>query len=150
MGKVTALGNRSALIRFDSQRGASVNKETALFRSNTLLVLVFFLALWGVAPHASAADNVSGRAPERVVREGIAMEFSYEPSGKKDGGKILEAEYAQVWFRLTDEATGRSGLALEYLVEDRDVPAGDNVSLRFRLADSVTGSGKAGLNDVTM
>jgi len=41
-------------------------------------------------------------------------------------------------------------LALEYLVEDRDVPAGDNVSLRFRLADSVTGSGKAGLNDVTM
>ena len=127
-----------------------MKRKTALRRLNFLTVLVLFLALWGFARYGSAADNVSGRAPERVVREGIAMEFSYEPSGKKDGGKILEAEYAQVWFRLTDEATGRSGLALEYLVEDRDVPAGDNVSLRFRLADSVTGSGKAGLNDVTM
>ena len=46
--------------------------------------------------------------------------------------------------------TVRSGLALEYLVENRVVPAGDNVLLRFRLADPVTGSGKAGLNDVTL
>ena len=46
--------------------------------------------------------------------------------------------------------TVRPGLTLEYLVEDRVVPAGDNVSLRFRLADPVTGLGKAGLNDVTL
>ncbi len=90
-----------------------MKRETALFRLHSpllvsLQVLVFFLALLGVAPHASAVDNVSGRAPERVVREGIAIEFSYEPAGKRDtGGKILEGEYALVRFRLTDEATGK-------------------------------------------
>ena len=76
-----------------------MKRKTALRRLNFLTVLVLFLALWGFARYGSAADNVSGRAPERVVREGIAMEFSYEPAGKKDGGKILEAEYAQVRFR---------------------------------------------------
>ncbi len=85
-----------------------MNRETELFRSKLLLVLFFSLALWGFAPHASAADNASVRAPERVVREGIAMEFSYEPAGGRDtGGKILEGEYAQVRFRLTDESTGK-------------------------------------------
>jgi len=84
-----------------------VNRETTPFRSKSLLVPAFLLALSAVAPHASAADDVSGRAPERVVREGIAVEFSYEPAGKRDGGTTLEGEYAQVRFRLTDEATGK-------------------------------------------
>ena len=84
-----------------------MKRETALYPSTLHLIFIFSLALSGFAPHASAADNVSVRAPERVVREGIAVEFSYEPAGKKDGGKILEGEYAQVRFRLTDEATGK-------------------------------------------
>jgi len=41
-------------------------------------------------------------------------------------------------------------LALEYLVDDRVVPAGDNVSVRFRLSDPPTGVGKEGLRDVTL
>jgi len=64
-----------------------VKKEKALFELKTRLLLAFFLVLLGFAPHASAADNVSGRASERVVREGIAAEFSYEPAGKRDGGE---------------------------------------------------------------
>jgi hypothetical protein len=42
------------------------------------------------------------------------------------------------------------GLSLEYLVEARDVPASDNVFVRFRLADPVTGLGKEGIQDVTL
>ncbi|HEX9191362.1 MAG TPA: cytochrome D1 domain-containing protein, partial [Candidatus Deferrimicrobiaceae bacterium] len=41
-------------------------------------------------------------------------------------------------------------LALEYLVGDRDVPAADNVPVRFRLADPLTGIGKEGIKDVTL
>jgi hypothetical protein len=39
---------------------------------------------------------------------------------------------------------------LEFLVKERTVPAGDNVAVRFRLTDALTGWGKAGLRDVTV
>jgi len=84
-----------------------VKRVTPLLRLNSLLFLAFFLTLLGFALYASAADNVSTRAPERVIREGIAVEFSYEPVGKSAGEKILEGESAQVRFRLTDESTGK-------------------------------------------
>jgi YVTN family beta-propeller protein len=79
----------------------------------SLPVLVFFLAIWGVAPPASAADNVAGHAPERFVREGISVEFFHEPAEKKvAGGKILEGEYAEIRFRVTNEGTGKPIRAL--------------------------------------
>ena len=84
-----------------------MKRKPTHFRLNTLPLLVLFLAIWGIPSNSSAVDNVSGRAAERVVREGIAVEFSYEPAGRRDDGKILEGEYAQVRFRLTDEATGK-------------------------------------------
>ena len=43
-----------------------------------------------------------------------------------------------------------SGYELEFLVKDRTVPAGDNVAVRFRLTDALTGWGRAGLADVTV
>ena len=94
------------------------------------------------------------------VREGLHGQPSgarkeHPAAGEYDVAFFLDSQRIVQCFRAAAESnpeirTGRTGLALEYLVEDRDVPAGDNVSLRFRLADSVTGSGKAGLNDVTM
>lgn len=51
----------------------------------------------------SAAGN-----PNRVVREGIAVEFSYGPAGEKgEGGKVKEGEFAEIRFRVTEGATGK-------------------------------------------
>jgi YVTN family beta-propeller protein len=85
-----------------------VRGDTALSRSNPLPLLAFLLAFCGVPSHAYPADNVSGPAPGRFVREGVAVEFSFAPAERKDAaGKVLEGEYAEVRFRVTDEATGK-------------------------------------------
>ena len=53
-------------------------------------------------PEASAGN------PNRIVREGIAVEFSYGPAGEKgEGGKVREGEFAEIRFRVTEEATGK-------------------------------------------
>ncbi len=81
---------------------------TAQFRKNILPVSTFLLLLCGVAYPVAAADNVTAPAPERFVREGISLEFTHAPVGKKDGGgKVLEGEYAEIRFRVTDAGTGK-------------------------------------------
>jgi len=66
------------------------------------------------APPAEGKESLVGGAeastgnPDRVVREGIAVEFSYGPSGEKgDGGNVKEGEFAEFRFRVTEEATGK-------------------------------------------
>ena len=57
------------------------------------------------APPAGSADPLP---PTRFAREGIVVEFSSRPAEKKAGdGKVLEGEFAEVRFRVTDEATGK-------------------------------------------
>ncbi len=57
---------------------------------------------------AAGVEEASAGHPARVVREGIVVEFSYEPAAKKTaGGKVREGEFADVRFRMTDETTGR-------------------------------------------
>src|SRR5512145_3302879 len=41
----------------------------------------------------------------RLVREGVAIEFSAQPAG--GAGGLREGEYAEVAFRITDATTGR-------------------------------------------
>jgi hypothetical protein len=56
---------------------------------------------------------ISAEPPDRVVREGIVVEFSYAPVEKKEaGGKVLEGEFAEARFKVTDEATGKPVRAL--------------------------------------
>ena len=65
------------------------------------------LAHAGETSAAPAAEASAGH-PARVVREGIAVEFSYEPAEKKaGGGSVLEGGFADIRFQMTDEATGK-------------------------------------------
>ncbi len=65
------------------------------------LLLSGFLA-WGGSLTAGAQDLSSGN---RVVREGVAVEFSARPAGGE--GELREGGYADVEFRITDATTGR-------------------------------------------
>lgn len=62
----------------------------------------------GIAtPPAPAMDNVSSRAPELFSREGIQVEFSYGPADRKrTDNVVVEGEFADLRFRVTDEAKG--------------------------------------------
>ena len=79
-------------------------------RTAWVVVALFVVILplpGGVVPALSA------EAPNRFVREGIVVEFSYAPAEKKDeGGKVLEGEFAEARFKVTDEATGKPVRAL--------------------------------------
>ena len=92
---------------------------------------------------AQAADHGSGGPPGaggdqgtslgRVVREGGVIEFSLEPAGKKGAERngILEGEYADVKFRVTDEAKGQplrglwpgGGVGISKTVEEKGGPS---------------------------
>ena len=61
------------------------------------------LALAGAAGGAQPAPS----AAERHVREGIVMEFSARPAAGSAGAELMEGEFAEVRFRLADEASGQ-------------------------------------------
>jgi len=99
-------------------------KRTRRVLGTLLLGASLALSGFGLAPSALAAEapatppkggaasegqkEASAGNPARVVREGIVMEFSYEPVAKKAGnGKVREGEFADIGFRMTDEATGK-------------------------------------------
>ncbi|TFH33286.1 MAG: hypothetical protein E4G97_00900 [Deltaproteobacteria bacterium] len=107
---------------------------------------------YGMNPRAVDTANRSLRETEPGM---YTTRARFPVAGEYDVAFFLESPRIVQCFRAAAEPnpeirTGRSGLALEYLVEDRVVPAEDNVILRFRLADSVTGSGREGINDVTL
>jgi len=107
---------------------------------------------YGMNPRAVDTANRSLKETEPGIyttRARFPVAGEYDVAFFLDTPRIVQCFHADAGSN-PEIRTVRSGLALEYLVEDRVVPAGDNVSLRFRLADSVTGSGKAGLNDVTL
>jgi len=57
------------------------------------------------AADAPKAENAS--APNRYVREGIVIEFSVAPGKDAKGGALMEGEFADLRFKLTDEASGQ-------------------------------------------
>ncbi len=61
---------------------------------------------WVLAP-ASAAEAAApaGAVTERLVRNGVAVDFSLTPAGRIKA--LTEGEFADVRFRITDEASGQ-------------------------------------------
>jgi len=71
-------------------------------RSCSTLAAVLALCAFPVGAAAPAAD---GSVSERLVRNGIAVEFTAKPAGRI---KVLtEGEFADVSFRITDQASGQ-------------------------------------------
>ena len=56
------------------------------------------------APQTSPSPAAAKSGPQRIVREGIAVEFAAQPTAEKTG--LMEAENAVVRFKVTDTATG--------------------------------------------
>jgi hypothetical protein len=44
--------------------------------------------------------------PQRFSREGVVVKFSNEPAGKR-AGEVIEGEFTDLRFRVTDEANGK-------------------------------------------
>jgi len=61
---------------------------------------------WVLAP-ASAAETAApaGAVSDRLVRNGVAVDFSLTPAGRIKA--LTEGEFADVRFRITDEASGQ-------------------------------------------
>jgi YVTN family beta-propeller protein len=57
------------------------------------------------AADAPKAENAS--VPNRYVREGIVIEFSVAPAKEAKGGELKEGQFADLRFKLTDEASGQ-------------------------------------------
>jgi len=55
----------------------------------------------GVPPASRPASGT-----DKFIREGVVVEFSYSPAGKRDGG-VVEGEFADLRFRVTEEAKGK-------------------------------------------
>jgi YVTN family beta-propeller protein len=57
------------------------------------------------AAGAPKAENAS--TPNRYVREGIVIEFSVAAAKEAKGGELMEGQFADLRFKLTDEASGQ-------------------------------------------
>ncbi len=66
------------------------------------LASAFTLSFAADAPNA---ENTS--APNRYVREGIVIEFSVAPARDAKSGELVEGQFADLRFKLTDEASGQ-------------------------------------------
>ena len=75
-------------------------------RASTLSLSLAALVAAGGA-RAAPSTSPPGDAG-RVVRDGVVVEFSIGPSAAGPGGPLVEGEYADVRFRMTDAASGRA------------------------------------------
>jgi YVTN family beta-propeller protein len=107
---------------------------------------------FGQNPRAVETANRSLRETEPGVyatRVRFPVAGVYDVAFFLDSPKIVQCFSATAGTNPALRKAG-SGYEIEYLVKDRTVPAGDNVAVRFRLTDALTGWGKAGLADVTV
>ncbi len=76
---------------------------------NRTLSLTLSLATLLAAGGAGAAPSTSDPGDAgRVVRDGVVVDFSIGPPGAAPGAPLVEGEYADVRFRMTDAASGRA------------------------------------------
>ncbi len=70
-------------------------------------VLALSLATLVATGGAGVASAAEPAGAGRVVRDGVVVDFSVLPSGTDGKGPLVEGEYADVRFRMTDVASGR-------------------------------------------
>jgi hypothetical protein len=107
---------------------------------------------FGQSPRAVETANRSLKETEPGVyttRVRFPVAGVYDVAFFLDSPKIVHCFSASAETNPALRKAG-AGYELEFLVKDRTVPAGDNVAVRFRLTDALTGWGKAGLADVTV
>jgi YVTN family beta-propeller protein len=81
-----------------------------LLRAAVRPALLFALILAALAPAVYAQQAAGGeqpRAPQRLTREGVAVEFKAEPVASGKGSGLLEGTETTVRFSITDETSGR-------------------------------------------
>lgn len=95
------------------------------------LLLALGLLLGGLAPTARALapgeEAAGGPAPgRRYVKDGVAVDFSLERVAGAGGQALLEGDFAEVRFRMTDAASGKpvAGLAPSAWLDMAGVVAG--------------------------
>jgi YVTN family beta-propeller protein len=77
-----------------------------VYRAFTIRTHVSVAALLVALAAASPARAATAAAtPNRLVRDSVAVDFSVEKGGAA-GASLLEGEYADIQFRITDVATG--------------------------------------------
>lgn len=107
---------------------------------------------YGHRPVALTVVNRSLKETEPGVYKATAR---LPAAGKNDVGFILEAPRVVQCFSAEvkeNPSLARTGppLAIEYLLKDRRVRAGEPLALRFRLTDAVTGAPRTGLSNVRL
>ena len=70
------------------------------------LASAFALSFAADAPKAKSAASEAS-VPNRYVREGIVIEFSVAPAKEVKGAELVEGQFADLRFKLTDEASGQ-------------------------------------------
>jgi YVTN family beta-propeller protein len=70
------------------------------------LASAFAASIAADAPGSESAPPAAS-APDRYVREGIVIEFSAAPAQDARSRELMEGEFAEVRFKLTDQASGQ-------------------------------------------
>ncbi len=72
------------------------------------MVLTLSLLVLSATGVYAQADNTAARRPQRIIRDGLAFEFSIEPlgPGKAEKKEVLEGQPASIRFKITDANTG--------------------------------------------
>jgi len=94
-------------------------------RRTPLAALVLGLAVRAAAGPASPPEATPA-SPNRIVRDGVVVEFSIGPAGGAAGGALREGDFAQVSFSTTDAASGKPvpGLSPAAWMDMADVVVG--------------------------
>lgn len=109
---------------------------------------LLLLLLSPLAPCAAQDKSVQAAAPaagvaQRVVKEGIAVDFQIRPLDASPAGALVEGQDAAVQFKITDTATGSavSGLHPSVWIDGRDNDAApDPKQCREKIQSFLQGS----------
>lgn len=85
----------------------------------------------------NAAEAAEKGAPDRVEREGLVVEFSAKPA--REGAELMEGEFADISFRITDKGTGKPVRSLNpgAILDLGEVPGGkggERITCRERVS----------------
>jgi YVTN family beta-propeller protein len=93
-----------------------------------MLLTTSLLVLSAFGVYAQADKTAAGQ-PQKITREGLALEFSSEPlgPGKAEQKNVLEGQPASIRFKITDAATGNpvTGLHPSAWIDQREPGVAD-------------------------